>query len=56
MNEILHLKSDECNIYTVFITKLSRIGEQCTSITGSKYIGFQGGKWNDFEMKHLHCV
>ncbi|XP_073773817.1 E3 ubiquitin-protein ligase rnf213-beta isoform X3 [Danio rerio] len=45
MNEILHLKSDECNIYTVFITKLSRIGEQCTSITGDKYIGFQGGVW-----------
>jgi len=47
MNEILSLKSDECNVYTVFITKLSRIGEQCTT-SGNKYIGFQGGKWNYF--------
>ncbi|KAK9965830.1 hypothetical protein ABG768_004896 [Culter alburnus] len=44
MNEILSLKSDECNVYTVFITKLSRIGEQCTT-SGNKYIGFQGGGW-----------
>ncbi|XP_039521132.1 E3 ubiquitin-protein ligase rnf213-beta isoform X4 [Pimephales promelas] len=44
MNEILSLKSDECNVYTVFITKLSRIGEQCTT-SGNKYIGFQGGVW-----------
>lgn len=44
MNEILSLKSDECNVYTVFITKLSRIGEQCAT-SGNKYIGFQGGVW-----------
>ncbi|XP_056089655.1 E3 ubiquitin-protein ligase rnf213-beta [Rhinichthys klamathensis goyatoka] len=44
MNEILSLKSEECNVYTVFITKLSRIGEQCTT-SGNKYIGFQGGVW-----------
>ncbi|XP_016335836.1 E3 ubiquitin-protein ligase rnf213-beta-like [Sinocyclocheilus anshuiensis] len=44
MNEILSLKSDECNVYTVFITKLSRIGEQCRT-SGNKYIGFQGGVW-----------
>ncbi|KAL1264673.1 hypothetical protein QQF64_005028, partial [Cirrhinus molitorella] len=44
MNEILSLKSDECNFYTVFITKLSRIGEQCRT-SGNKYIGFQGGVW-----------
>ncbi|XP_073722611.1 E3 ubiquitin-protein ligase rnf213-beta [Misgurnus anguillicaudatus] len=44
MNEILSFKSDESNFYTVFITKLSRIGEQCTT-SGHKYIGFQGGVW-----------
>ncbi|XP_043109399.1 E3 ubiquitin-protein ligase rnf213-beta isoform X2 [Puntigrus tetrazona] len=44
MNEILSLKSDECNFYTVFITKLSRIGEHCRT-SGNKYIGFQGGVW-----------
>ncbi|RXN10159.1 E3 ubiquitin-protein ligase RNF213-beta-like protein [Labeo rohita] len=44
MNEILSLKSEECNFYTVFITKLSRIGAQCRT-SGNKYIGFQGGVW-----------
>ncbi|XP_051967995.1 E3 ubiquitin-protein ligase rnf213-beta-like [Xyrauchen texanus] len=44
MNEILSLKSNDYNIYTVFITKLSRIGEQCT-MSSNKYIGFQGGVW-----------
>uniref|UniRef100_A0A9J7YJS3 RING-type E3 ubiquitin transferase n=1 Tax=Cyprinus carpio carpio TaxID=630221 RepID=A0A9J7YJS3_CYPCA len=44
MNEILSLKSDECNVYTVFITKLSRMREQCRR-SGNKYIGFQGGVW-----------
>ncbi|XP_051523957.1 E3 ubiquitin-protein ligase rnf213-beta-like isoform X2 [Myxocyprinus asiaticus] len=44
MNEILSLKSDEYNFYTVFITKLSRIGEHCTT-SGNKYTGFQGGVW-----------
>ncbi|KAF4106371.1 E3 ubiquitin-protein ligase rnf213-beta-like isoform X3 [Onychostoma macrolepis] len=44
MNEILSLKSDECNFYTVFITKLSRIGEHCRK-SGNKYTGFQGGFW-----------
>uniref|UniRef100_A0A673JVR7 RING-type E3 ubiquitin transferase n=1 Tax=Sinocyclocheilus rhinocerous TaxID=307959 RepID=A0A673JVR7_9TELE len=44
MNEILSLKSDECNFYTVFITKLSRIGEHCRT-RSNKYIGFQGGVW-----------
>ncbi len=43
MNEILSLKSDECNFYTVFITKLSRIGVHCRT-SGNKYTGFQGGK------------
>ncbi|XP_056627258.1 E3 ubiquitin-protein ligase rnf213-beta-like isoform X2 [Triplophysa dalaica] len=44
MNEILSFKSDASNFYTVFITKLSRIGEQCKT-SGDKYIGFQGGVW-----------
>ncbi|XP_051530047.1 E3 ubiquitin-protein ligase rnf213-beta-like isoform X2 [Myxocyprinus asiaticus] len=44
MNEILSLKSNDYNFYTVFITKLSRIGQQCT-MSGNKYIGFQGGVW-----------
>ncbi|XP_026078195.1 E3 ubiquitin-protein ligase rnf213-beta isoform X1 [Carassius auratus] len=44
INEILSIKSDECNVYTVFITKLSRMGEQCRT-SGNKYIGFQGGVW-----------
>uniref|UniRef100_A0A8C1NX99 RING-type E3 ubiquitin transferase n=1 Tax=Cyprinus carpio TaxID=7962 RepID=A0A8C1NX99_CYPCA len=44
MNEILSLKSDECNVCTVFITKLSRMREQCRR-SGNKYIGFQGGVW-----------
>ncbi|XP_052426303.1 E3 ubiquitin-protein ligase rnf213-beta [Carassius gibelio] len=44
MNEMLSLKSDECNFYTVFITKLTRIGEHCRT-SSNKYIGFQGGVW-----------
>ncbi|KAA0724979.1 E3 ubiquitin-protein ligase rnf213-beta [Triplophysa tibetana] len=44
MNEILSFKSDASNFYTLFITKLSRIGEQCRT-SGNKYIGFQGGVW-----------
>uniref|UniRef100_A0A8C1VS82 RING-type E3 ubiquitin transferase n=1 Tax=Cyprinus carpio TaxID=7962 RepID=A0A8C1VS82_CYPCA len=44
MNEILSLKSDKCNFYTVFITKLNRIGEHCRT-SSNKYIGFQGGVW-----------
>ncbi|KAA0724978.1 E3 ubiquitin-protein ligase rnf213-beta [Triplophysa tibetana] len=44
MNEILSFKSDASYFYTLFITKLSRIGEQCRT-SGNKYIGFQGGVW-----------
>ncbi|TRY96584.1 hypothetical protein DNTS_014460 [Danionella cerebrum] len=44
MNETLCLKSEENSVFTVFITKLSRIGEHCTT-GGNKYIGFQGGVW-----------
>ncbi|XP_057214799.1 E3 ubiquitin-protein ligase rnf213-beta-like isoform X2 [Triplophysa rosa] len=49
MNEILSFKSDPSNFYTVFITKLSRIGEQCKT-SGNKYIGFQGDVKDSEEM------
>ncbi|XP_017573370.2 E3 ubiquitin-protein ligase rnf213-beta isoform X2 [Pygocentrus nattereri] len=39
MNELLSFRSEDCNCYIMFITKLSRIA------SGNKYIGFQGGAW-----------